>query len=70
MVQRTKAAICTQAYDEAVQAALSAFDLLKQVETGENMQRLRHLCRELEASPYGKSTEVAWLRFRLATVGQ
>ncbi|MBV9708828.1 MAG: tetratricopeptide repeat protein, partial [Chloroflexi bacterium] len=70
LVQRTKAAICTQAYDEAVQAALSAFDLLKQVETGENMQRLRHLCRELEASPYGKSTEVAWLRFRLATVGQ
>ncbi len=70
LVQRTKAAMCTKAYDEAVQAALSAFDLLKQVETGENMQRLRQLCRELEASPYGKSTEVAWLRFRLATIGQ
>jgi hypothetical protein len=25
---------------------------------------------ELEASPYGKSTDVAWLRFRLATIGQ
>ncbi len=70
LVQRTKVAMCTKAYDEAVQAALSAFDLLKQVETGANMQRLRQLCRELESSPYGKSTEVAWLRFRLATIGQ
>jgi hypothetical protein len=70
LVQRTKAAICTKAYDEAVQAALSAFDILKQVETSVNRQRLHQLCRELEASPYGKSTEVAWLRFRLATIGQ
>jgi hypothetical protein len=69
LVLRAKAAICTKAFDEAVQAALSAFDILKQVETGPNMQRLRQLCRELEASPYGKSTDVAWLRFQLATVG-
>ncbi len=65
-----RAAICTKAYDQAVQTALSAFAILKQVETGVNMQRLRQLCRQLEATPYGKSTEVAWLRLQLATVGQ
>jgi hypothetical protein len=69
LVLEAKAGICTQAYDQAVQAALSAFDILKQVETSVNRQRLHQLCRELEASPYGKSTEVAWLRFRLATIG-
>ncbi|MBV8695603.1 MAG: tetratricopeptide repeat protein [Ktedonobacteraceae bacterium] len=70
LLLEAKISICTKAYDEAVQAALSAFDILKQVETGVNMQRLRQLCWELEASPYGKSTDVAWLRFQLATVGE
>ncbi len=69
LLLKAKVALCTQAYDEAVQAGLSAFDILKQVETDVNMQRLRQLCRELEASPYGKSTDVAWLRFQLATIG-
>ena len=69
LLLEAKISICTKAHDEAVQAALSAFDILKQVETGVNMQRLRQLCRELEAGPYGKSTEVARLRLQLATVG-
>jgi tetratricopeptide (TPR) repeat protein len=70
LLLKAKAAICTRTYDQAVQVALSVFDILKQVETDVNMQRLRQLCRELEAGPYGKSTEVAWLRFQLATVGE
>ncbi|MBV9709225.1 MAG: tetratricopeptide repeat protein [Chloroflexi bacterium] len=70
LLLEARIAVCTQAYDQAAQAALSALDILKQVELGVHMQQLRQLYRELEASPYGKSTEVAWLRFRLATVGQ
>jgi tetratricopeptide (TPR) repeat protein len=70
LLLEAKTALYTKVYDQATQAALSAFAILKQAELPVNMQRLRQLCRELEATPYGKSTQVAWLRLQLATVGQ
>jgi tetratricopeptide (TPR) repeat protein len=69
LLLEARIALCTQAYDQAAQAALSALDILKGVELCVHMQQLRQFYRELEASPYGKSTDVAWLRFQLATIG-